>query len=125
VSFAGDHRVRSLCLELHGHQNAYNVRMFQRLRAAVGQSVGVNLDPSHLLWIGADPIAVVTALSATIHHMHATDTRIEQIATGVDGRLETEPNDTIRVNVEFRNGRLWAFRGVVGAIRGRAGCSGI
>jgi sugar phosphate isomerase/epimerase len=33
-----------------------------RLREAVGPVVGANYDPSHLLWMGADPIAAIGAL---------------------------------------------------------------
>jgi sugar phosphate isomerase/epimerase len=50
--------VQRFCLELHGQQNVYNVASFQRLRSAVGPVVGVDFDPSHLFWMGTDPIAV-------------------------------------------------------------------
>jgi sugar phosphate isomerase/epimerase len=65
---------RKLCLELHGHQNVYNVGAFFRLRDAVGETVGVNFDPSHLLWMGADPLAAIAALGSAIYHVHAKDT---------------------------------------------------
>jgi hypothetical protein len=34
-----------------------NVATLKRLRDAVGETVGANLDPSHLMWMGADPLA--------------------------------------------------------------------
>lgn len=65
------------CLELHAQQVVYNVPTLLRLREAVGDTVGANLDPSHLMWMGADPVASVRALGEAIHHVHAKDTRIE------------------------------------------------
>ena len=81
---------------MHANQLVYNVPALLRLRAAVGDTVGANFDPSHLLWMGADPIAAVAALAGesggAIHHVHAKDTRIEP-RTAVTSRLETIPNE--------------------------------
>ena len=49
VAYAQSLGVEKLCLELHGHQNVYNVDTFFRIRDAVGETVGVNFDPSHLI----------------------------------------------------------------------------
>ncbi len=92
VAYAAELGVRKLCLELHGHQNVYNVATFQRLREAVGEVVGVNFDPSHLMWMGADPLAAVAALGPAIYHVHAKDTRIEPVAAGLNGRIEIKPS---------------------------------
>jgi sugar phosphate isomerase/epimerase len=81
-----------IAIEMHANQLVYSVPGLLRLRAAVGETVGANLDPSHLLWMGADPIAAAGALNGAIHHVHAKDTRIEQRAT-VASRLETTPNE--------------------------------
>ena len=54
--------VTRLCLELHGQQNVYNVETLFRLRDAVGPVVGANFDPSHLFWMGADPLAAHACL---------------------------------------------------------------
>ena len=83
--------VGKLCLELHGHQNVYSVSTFFRLRDAVGETVGVNFDPSHLLWMGADPLAAIAALGSAIYHVHAKDTRLEPEALALDGRIEIRP----------------------------------
>jgi sugar phosphate isomerase/epimerase len=88
VRYASDHGVVKLCLELHGHQNVYNVPTLLRLREAVGPVVGANYDPSHLMWMGADPIAAIEALGDAIYHVHAKDTRIEKTAA-LTSRLET------------------------------------
>lgn len=47
-----------------------------KLRKEIGPIVGANLDPSHLMWMGADPIAAIDALQHAIYHVHAKDTFI-------------------------------------------------
>ena len=81
-----------VAVEMHANQLVYNVPSLRRLRAAVGDTVGVNLDPSHLFWMGADPIAAAAVLGPAIHHVHAKDTRIEDGAS-ITSRLETIPNE--------------------------------
>ena len=66
--------VERIALELHGNQVVYNVPSLLKLRAAVGPVVGANLDPSHLFWMGADPLVAAEALGAAIYHVHAKDT---------------------------------------------------
>lgn len=66
------HGVR-LAIEMHANQLIYNVPNLLRLREAVGDTVGANFDPSHLLRMGADPIAPIAALDGAIHHVHAKD----------------------------------------------------
>lgn len=94
VEFASTCGVTKVALELHPHQLVYNVRSFQRLRAAVGPTVGVNMDPSHLMWMGADPCAAVEALGDAVYHVHAKDTRIEAEAQ-VNTCYETYPFEDI------------------------------
>ncbi len=72
-------------------QNVYSVGTFFRLRDAVGDTVGVNFDPSHLLWMGADPLAAIAALGEAIYHVHAKDTRLEPTVLARDGRIEIRP----------------------------------
>lgn len=52
---------------MHANQLVYNVPNLLRLREAVGDTVGANFDPSHLLWMGADPFAAIAALDGAIH----------------------------------------------------------
>jgi sugar phosphate isomerase/epimerase len=88
--------VAQLCIELHGQQNVYNVETLLRLREAVGPTVGANFDPSHLFWMGADPLAAIRALGDAIYHVHAKDTRIDPIISGVNSRIDTKPVDRLR-----------------------------
>jgi len=113
VAYAKALGVRKLCLELHGHQNVYNVRTLQKLREAVGETVGANFDPSHLMWMGADPLAAVRALGEAIYHFHAKDTRIDPVIAGVNGVIETTPGDRFQgrawnyITLGYGHGELW------------------
>jgi sugar phosphate isomerase/epimerase len=84
--------VERLCVEMHAHQLVYNVPTLLRLRQIVGTVVGATYDPSHLVWMGADPIAGIAALGDAIYHVHAKDTKIEA-AAALTSRFETLPND--------------------------------
>ncbi|MBV8565216.1 MAG: sugar phosphate isomerase/epimerase [Methylobacteriaceae bacterium] len=87
AAFAKENGVR-LAVELHGNQLVYNVATLLRLRKEIGAAVGANFDPSHLMWMGADPIAAIDALRGAIHHTHAKDTFINKPVCDVNSRLE-------------------------------------
>ncbi|ASB88186.1 sugar phosphate isomerase/epimerase [Bacillus sonorensis] len=87
--------VEKIALENFSSQLVYNPETLFRLRNAVGPIVGLNLDPSHLLWMGADPIIAARELGEAIHHVHGKDVRIERQVAAVNGVLETkEVTDT-------------------------------
>jgi sugar phosphate isomerase/epimerase len=88
VKEAGEIR---LCLELHGQQNVYNTATMLRLRAAVGPTVGTNLDPSHRFWMGADPLAAIGALGEAIFHVHAKDTLLHTENAAINSLIDTTP----------------------------------
>lgn len=92
AKIASGQGIRQICLELHGCQAVYNPYTLNKLRDVIGPIVGANYDPSHPLWMGADPLASVRALGAAIYHVHAKDTRIEPIPAGIDGVLDTRPS---------------------------------
>lgn len=86
--------VHRICLELHGHQAVYNPYTLHRLRNEVGEIVGANYDPSHPIWMGAEPLAAIGALGAAIYYVHAKDTRIERSAA-IEGTLETRSSERV------------------------------
>ncbi|MBZ0259595.1 MAG: sugar phosphate isomerase/epimerase [Hyphomicrobiales bacterium] len=88
VKFTNNQGIHKLCLELHGHQAVYNVNTLFRLRDAVGETIGANYDPSHPMWMNADPLLAVRVLGKAIYYVHAKDTRIETYPAGIDGTLE-------------------------------------
>jgi len=76
AALAKESGVERIALELHGNQCVYNVPSLLKLRQAVGPVVGANLDPSHLFWMGADPLVAAEALGDAIYHVHAKDTML-------------------------------------------------
>jgi len=91
AAFARTSGVR-LAVEACGGQLVHNVSTLLRLIDAVGDDVvGANLDPSHLMWMGADIPAVIRALGSSIFHVHAKDIRINQPVASRDGLLDTAP----------------------------------
>lgn len=81
--------VERIALEFHGWQLVYNVETFRRLRGAVGDILGVNMDPSHMFWMGADPLAVIPQVAGCIYHVHIKDVRTEAAAR-VNSLLDTK-----------------------------------
>ncbi|MGG5258955.1 sugar phosphate isomerase/epimerase family protein [Phycicoccus avicenniae] len=77
AAFARDRGVR-LAVEACFDQLAYNVSTLLRLVEAAGPDVvGANLDPSHLMAMGAGIPTVIRALGPHIVHVHAKDTRLD------------------------------------------------
>ncbi|MBZ9762548.1 sugar phosphate isomerase/epimerase [Mesorhizobium sp. CA8] len=113
VGFANNLGIRKLCLELHGHQAVYNVQTLFRLRDAVGETVGANYDPSHPIWMGADPIAAVRKLGSAIYYVHAKDTRVEPIPAAIDGVLDARPPNQFAerawnyITLGYGHGETW------------------
>ena len=96
VKYADDHGVKQIALEEFPLQLVYNTDTLMRLRDAVGPKIGMNLDPSHLLAMGADPIAAARATGDAIYHIHGKDARIERGLCDVNGLMETRPvTDTV------------------------------
>jgi sugar phosphate isomerase/epimerase len=81
-----------ISLNERAHRTQVNGMSFHvhYLRNAVGPIVGLNLDLSHLIWMGADPILSARELGAAIHHVHGKDVRLERHLSGVNGVMETK-----------------------------------
>lgn len=88
IRLARNSGVKRFALELHGNQCVYNVPSLKRLRDRVGPMVGANLDPSHLFWMGADPLVAAESLGEAIHHVHAKDTLINSAVQSTTSLLE-------------------------------------
>jgi sugar phosphate isomerase/epimerase len=104
--FAAQHGVR-VAIEMHPGFVVYNPVSLLRLRAAAGDNLGANFDPSHLFWQGIDPVEAIATLAAhdAIFHVHAKDTELHPAAIRQNGVLDLEPLE----NVEQRS---WSFRTV-------------
>ncbi|MBA7934665.1 MAG: sugar phosphate isomerase/epimerase [Klebsiella huaxiensis] len=88
---AAEHGIEQIALEEFPSQLVYNPSTLLRLRDAVGDIIGMNLDPSHLIAMGAEPIAAARKLEGVIYHVHGKDARIERGLADVDGLLEYQP----------------------------------
>ncbi|WP_425098309.1 sugar phosphate isomerase/epimerase family protein [Tropicibacter sp. S64] len=89
AALARENGVERIALELHGNQCVYNVPSLMQLREAIGPVVGANLDPSHLFWMGADPLQAVEALGEALYHVHAKDTLLNAPVQAVTSLLES------------------------------------
>jgi sugar phosphate isomerase/epimerase len=105
AAFAEAHGIRRLAIEMHPGFLVYNPATVLQLREAVGDTIGVNFDPSHLFWLGIDAPSAIRNLGACIYHVHAKDTAINMRNTAVNGCLDGQP---------YRNvaQRSWNFRSV-------------
>ena len=105
--------VTKLCVELHGNQVVYNVPTLLRLRKEIGAIVHANFDPSHLMWMDADPLAAIDALGAAIGHVHAKDTFINKPVAALISRLENGGLTNIParawsyITLGYGNGEKW------------------
>lgn len=93
VKRAKEHGIARIALENHGSQLVYNPETLFKLRNHVGDMIGMNFDPSHLLWMGGDPIQALRTLGPAIYHVHAKDTRIERGLVDINGVLDTKTID--------------------------------
>ena len=103
--FAVEHGVKHIAFEMHPGFCVYNPETLLRLRAAVGDVIGANFDPSHLIWQGMDPVAAIRELKGAIYHCHAKDTKIDKYNTAKNGVLDTK-------HYSDELNRAWVFRTV-------------
>lgn len=70
--------VETIALENHPMNMVFNVSTLLHLRSAVGNIIGLNLDPSHLFFMGGDPIMIARKLckEKAVYHVHGKDTRL-------------------------------------------------
>jgi sugar phosphate isomerase/epimerase len=61
-----------------GHNLAYSPRIWRRMFETFGDTVGLNLDPSHLVWQMIDIERAVREFGSRIFHVHAKDLQIDR-----------------------------------------------
>lgn len=103
VKFAADHGVKRIALEMHPGFCVYNPETCLKLRAAVGDMIGANVDPSHLLWQGMDIVDVINYLGDAIYYFHAKDTLLNESNIRRNGVLDAKPYTDLK-------NRSWVFR---------------
>ena len=107
AEFCKAHGIKKIAFEMHPGFCVYNTSTVLKLREAVGDIIGANVDPSHLLWQGMDPVEVIKVLGKAnaIHHFHAKDTKIDKANTAVNGVLDVGHYGNVL-------DRSWVFRTV-------------
>ena len=85
--------VERIALENHAMQLVHTPETLLRLRREIGDIIGMNLDPSHLFWMGGDPIAAAKLLGEhnALYHLHGKDSRPEPGRIEPNGYLDTKP----------------------------------
>lgn len=87
--FCHEHGLEKIAIEEFPCMMVHNPESFWHLREAVGDGIiGINLDPSHLIAYGADPIVSARAFKGAIYHVHGKDTRIERSMAEANGLCE-------------------------------------
>lgn len=95
---AKDCGIEKIALEPHGWQLVYNVENLRHLRDALGEDgkmIGMNIDPSHPFWMGADPIEMVRDLGELIYHCHIKDVSVRTPKAAVNTMLD--PKDVHKI----------------------------
>ena len=105
AAFAKAHGVNKIALEMHPGFCVYNPETLLRLRREVGDVIGANFDPSHLIWQGIEPVAAIRELKGAIYHFHAKDTKVDKYNTAKFGVLDTK-------HYADEANRSWIFRAV-------------
>jgi sugar phosphate isomerase/epimerase len=107
AAFARETGLAQIALEAHPGFLVYNPETVLRLRDAAGRELGANLDPSHFVWQGIDPVEAVRVLgrAGAIFHVHAKDVYLDRTNIRVNGVLDTKHYSRF-------GDRSWLFRSV-------------
>lgn len=105
AAIAREHGVTKIAFEMHPGFCVYNPATMRRIREAVGDTLGANFDPSHLIWQGMDPVAAIRELKGAIYHFHAKDTYVDPYNKAKYGVLDTGAYGDL-------SDRSWTFRTV-------------
>jgi len=89
AEIAKSYGVKKIAFEMHPGFCVYNPATLLRLRAAVGDIIGANFDPSHLIWQGMDPVMALRELKGAVYHFHAKDTKVDAYNKARNGVLDT------------------------------------
>lgn len=91
--------------EGHPNQLCWRPVEILRMRNACGKRIGANLDFSHWLPLGINPLSAIAALRECIFHVHAKDVMLNEEWMAVNGPLGPEP-------FKPELGRAWAFAAI-------------
>ena len=81
-----------------GHNVAYNPKIWRRMFEEFGETIGLNFDPSHLVWLMIDMEAAIYEFGSRFYHFQAKDVMID-----FDGLYE---NGTLSSGIGWQIPRL-------------------
>ena len=105
AALANRHGIKQIAVEMHPGFVVYNPETALKLREHVGETIGINLDPSHLFWLGIEIPSAVRKCGSAIFHVHAKDTFIDRRNAAENGCLDSKPYTQVAL-------RSWTFRSV-------------
>lgn len=125
AALARENGVETIAFENHPMNMVFNVDTLLHLRSAVGDIIGMNFDPSHMFFMGGDPLMIARKLTelGCVYHVHAKDTRINEEIKGLQA-LELGPYNGPAVKrcwnyvaVGYGHDHLWwkTFFGILAA----------
>ncbi len=105
AEYSNRYGVNKIAFEMHPGFCVYNTETLLKIRKAVGNTLGANIDPSHLIWQGMDVVEVIRTLGKerAIYNFHGKDTRLDERNIAVNGVLDTKSYGN-EIN------RSWVFR---------------
>ncbi|WP_341862088.1 sugar phosphate isomerase/epimerase [Gymnodinialimonas sp. 57CJ19] len=72
-----------------GHNIAYSPKIWRRIFDQWGDAVGMNFDPSHLIWQFIDQTRFIKEFGPQMAHVHAKDVMIDQDGLYENGTMST------------------------------------
>lgn len=72
-----------------GHNIAYSPKMWRRIFEQWGDAVGMNFDPSHLIWQFIDQTRFIKEFGGQMAHVHAKDVMIDRDGLYENGTMST------------------------------------
>ncbi len=87
AALARENGVETIAFENHPMNLVFNVDTIKQLREGVGDDIiGMNFDPSHMFFMGGDPLMIARELTKQnlVYHVHAKDTRLNPDVKGLN-----------------------------------------
>ncbi len=70
-----------------GHNLAYNPKIWRRMFEEFGETIGLNFDPSHLVWLMIDIESAIEEFGSRFYHFQAKDVMIDHEGLYENGTL--------------------------------------
>ena len=72
-----------------GHNLAYNPKIWRRMLEEFGETIGLNFDPSHLVWLMIDLESAIYEFGSRFYHFQAKDVMIDYEGLYENGTLSS------------------------------------